>query len=158
MRIYLFRGLFGRVFSTGMDRLAKKLATQGHSTNVIGWLARRAIEKQILSGCVSIPTDGLALIGHSLGGNSASILANNLMDAGIEVTYVATIDATGPRAIPAGLLADSFRSWDPRTKAVSGANEFKFPDLNHIQIDKDERVHKLILDRCGVCENEHETG
>ncbi len=148
MRIYLFRGLFGGVFSKGMDTLAEKLASQGHVTSVHRWMERELIQSQVLAN--SALAGPLALIGHSLGGNSANYMANDLTDAGLDVAYVATIDATGPRPTPSGVVSDNFRSSDWRDKAVPGANEFNFPDLNHIQIDKADRVHQQILDRCGT--------
>lgn len=149
MRIYLFRGLFGGVFSRGMDTLAEKLSSQGHVTSVHRWMERELVQEQVLAGGSSAQQT-IALIGHSLGGNSANYMGNDLTDAGLDVAYVATIDATGPRPAPDGVTSDNFRSSDWRDKPVPGANEFNFPELNHIQIDKDDRVHQQILDRCGA--------
>ena len=42
MRVYLFRGLAGAIFSTGMDQLADKLTKAGHEASVHAWIERLA--------------------------------------------------------------------------------------------------------------------
>lgn len=146
MRVYLFRGLAGAVFSTGMDDLATKLREAGHDATVHSWVERTGIQaeaiSQFQSGELVAP---IAIVGHSLGGNSANFMGNNLVAHNIPVAYIATIDPTEPRANPKGVPADNFRSRDFRAEKVDGAIDFSRPELNHIQIDKDDRVHQRIL-------------
>ncbi len=149
MRAYLFRGLAGRIFSTGMDSLAKKLNQAGHVATVHGWIERQFVEDDALSQYqANASTDNIAIIGHSLGGNSANYMAINLVAKGVPVTYVATIDATAPRNSPAGVVADNFMSHDIRAEKVPGAVDYPYPHLNHIQIDKNKSVHNQIIAAC----------
>jgi len=143
MRVYLFRGLFGGFFSTGMDELATKLNADGHVATVHSWTDRKNVEPQaIAKGASEGP---VCLVGHSLGGNSASYMAHGLLQAGIPVAYVGTVDATAPKPAPGGsVVSDNFRSSDPRDEPVPGAIEFLMPHLNHIEIDKDSQVHERI--------------
>lgn len=149
MKAYLFRGLAGTVFSTGIDRLANKLQIAGIETSVHSWADRRETQAEALrhfrSGKISGP---IILAGHSLGGNSANLMANYLVSKKIPVSYVATIDPTSSAPGPVGVNADNFRSWDPRAKKIRGATQFRRRDLNHIQIDKDEKVHSRIVSMC----------
>lgn len=149
MRVYLFRGLAGSVFSTGMDNLAEKLREDGHEATVHSWVERTGIQAEAISqfnaGELTAP---IATVGHSLGGNSANFMGNNLVSQGVPVSYIATIDPTEPRANPAGVPADNFRSRDFRAEKVDGANDISRPELNHIQIDKDKRVHQRIRQMC----------
>lgn len=151
MRIFLFRGLGGFIFSTGLNTLSKKLTAQGHQTSVHSWVERTSVQASAISDHQSGKlTDGIGLVGHSLGGNSASYMANNLVAANIPVSYVATIDPTEPMANPSGVVGDNFRSRDLRAEKVPGANDFSMPELNHVQIDKDARVHQHIVEACAA--------
>ncbi|MEM7464768.1 MAG: alpha/beta hydrolase [Pseudomonadota bacterium] len=149
MRAYLFRGLAGTVFSTGIDRLAKKLQRAGIETSVHSWADRRQTETEAVQQYRKGKHTGpVVLVGHSLGANSANLMANHLVSRKIPVGYVATIDPTSSKPGPDGVSADNFRSWDPRARKIRGARQFKRRDLNHIQIDKDEEVHARILAMC----------
>ncbi len=151
MRVYLFRGLLGTFFSTGMDDLASKLRAAGHTTVVDRWKNRPAVQREAIENWDG---DSVAVIGHSLGGNSASAMARELLDAGIPVAYVGTIDATAPDPAPGGgTISDNFMSHDIRAKPVPGANEFPMPHLNHIQIDKDASVHERIGNQLALFSN-----
>lgn len=147
MRVFLFRGLFGGLFSTGMDTLADKLSALGYEASVHRWSDRSRVENQILNDTSGSLSQGISLIGHSLGGNTASYIAESIAARGVKINYLATMDATAPKPVPSGVLADNFRSSDWRDKPVSGANEFDFPDLAHTEIDKDKRVHEKVLER-----------
>lgn len=155
MRVYLFRGLAGAVFSTGMDRLADKLAHAGHTATVHAWIERTAIEAEALTQLARGEIAGpIAVIGHSLGGNSANFMGRNLAKSGAPVAYVATVDPTEPEPSPGGIACDNFRSRDFRAEKVEGATDHFRPDLNHVEIDKDERVHQRILAMCAATPND----
>ncbi len=151
MRVFLFRGLAGKFFSTGLDNLAEKLGAAGHTVSIHSWIERTAVEADTISQAKSgkIPTS-IAIAGHSLGGNSANYMARNLAAAGVPVSYVATIDPTEPEPAPAGVRCDNFRSRDFRAEKVEGATDHLREDLNHIEIDKDDAVHRQILDACNT--------
>jgi predicted alpha/beta-hydrolase family hydrolase len=152
MRIVIFRGLFGIVFSTGMDDLAGKIKKRGwKDVSVNAWIFRTSIENSVIKWWKSLsPAQraqerGVVVGGHSLGGNSANYMANNLVKAGVPVLYVFTVDPTEPRNNPKGVKADNFMSNDFRAEKVPGANNILYPELNHIQVDKDIRVHRVII-------------
>ena len=146
MRVFLFRGLAGLIYSTGMDKLAEKLNDGGNEATVHSWLERRSIEQDLkIRMSKGEFSEGVAAVGHSLGGNSANFLADNLSDEGFPLTYVATIDPTEPRDNPKETQADNFRSGDNRAETVEGATDFYRPSLRHTQIDKDKQVHARII-------------
>lgn len=146
-RIYLFRGLAGDIFSTGMDRLARRLNDLGHEATVHRWINRSSVQRKIVEAYKNsrdhVP---LVAIGHSLGGNSANWMTDELAKKGIIVAYTATVDATDPRPNRA-VTADNFMSRDFRAKPVPGAIDIRFPELNHIEVAEDRRVHERIIDR-----------
>ena len=118
MRVYLYRGLFGGVFSTGMDELARKLNGDGHVATVHSWTERPAIEQQAIArGAADGP---VCIVGHSLGGNSASYMAHNLLAAGIPVAYVGTVDATAPKPAPTPPTPRAPVPWHWSGPAASG--------------------------------------
>ena len=94
MRVVLFRGLVGAVFSTGMDQLAAKLKAEGHTTSVHSWVQRPGVQNRLAKEIAAGEhPDGVAAVGHSLGGNSANYFARNLVKQGVAVSYVATRDS-----------------------------------------------------------------
>jgi hypothetical protein len=154
MRVFLFRGLAGAIFSTGMNRLSRKLEEAGHTASVHGWAHRKVVQRETIDAVQSGKlTEQIATIGHSLGGNSANCMASKLMGKGIDVSYVGTIDPTEPREKPAGVPLDNFRSRDIRAEKIPGAVDHHFPSLNHIQIDKADAVHKRILEQCELLDD-----
>lgn len=156
MRALIFRGLFGLQFSTGMDAVAAKIkeADKSDKVSLHSWLFRTSIEKKLIKEWEKMKPEqkeavrragGYVIGGHSLGGNSANYMGNNLVKAGLPVTYIFTVDPTEPRNNPKGVRADNFMSYDFRAEKVPGANNIKFPELSHIEVDKDPRVHRQIL-------------
>ena len=132
-----------------MDNLAHALNSAGHEATVHSWIERKGIQKKAIedyrSGRLSGP---IGLVGHSLGGNSANFMANDLTSAKVDVAYIATIDPTEPKPNPNGIQADNFRSRDFRAERVKGATDFFFPELSHTEVDKDARVHRRIKHQC----------
>jgi len=147
MRVYLFRGLFGAIFSTGMDELAKKAKAAGHQVSVHPWIARKSVQRKAIKMYKAGKLrKGIAIGGHSLGGNSASYMTFNLMKAGVPVNVQATWDATEPMKVPSGVKAINFMSHDLRAEKVPGSIERDYTHLNHIQVDKDDSTHRTFLD------------
>ena len=147
MRIFLFRGLLGDAFSTGMDRLADKLEALGHTVSVHRWMNRKRVQRRFLEEEHS--NQVVAVIGHSLGGNAALAMANRFAEKQVNVRYLATLDPTVTGTVDGQIgAADNFRSRDIRDKPIAGAVEHNRQDLNHIQIDKDELVHERIISHC----------
>lgn len=148
VRVYLIKGLLGDIFSTGLDRLGEKLKAQGHEASVHHWNDRKQIEADILETGDRGISPKRVLIGHSLGANTALRLVKSLSARGVRVDYLATLDATINRRADGAEMADNFRSNDIRDRPVGGARETIRADLNHIQIDKDDRIHRQIIANC----------
>ena len=146
MRIFLFRGLMGRVFSTGMERLAEKLKKEGHNATTHAWYSRRSVRKQAFAHMGPI-----GLVGHSLGGNAANRAANHLQKKGSNIVGLVCIDPTSTRPVH-NIEGYCFRSRDVRDEDVPGLPTIHRDDLTHTQIDKDARVHKKIIDLFDVKE------
>ncbi|MEL7429332.1 MAG: glycosyl hydrolase 108 family protein [Pseudomonadota bacterium] len=150
VRVYLIKGLLGDIFSTGFDRLGAKLTAQGHEASVHHWNDRKQIEADILKTGERATTIKRALIGHSLGANTALRLVKSLSARGVHIDYLATLDATINRRADGAEKADNFRSNDIRDRPVGGAREIIRADLNHIQIDKDDQIHRRIIANCNA--------
>ena len=142
MRIYLFRGLLGSIFSRGMNKLAKKLKAKGHKVSVHSWVRRKSVERKIRKSDDDVSPIGI--VGHSLGGNSANYMGKNLSEMGYNVRGVVCIDATKPKRIKS-VPGYAFVSKDFRAKPVPGLKTISMPHLSHTQIDKHEAVHHMIL-------------
>ncbi len=140
--VYVFYGLGGAMFSEGVEDIAR--ATRGR---VYSWWQRSSVEQSIraefAAGRISKP---IKIAGHSLGGNAANTLANNLVAAGVPVAYVATLDATAPDPVDRRVKrADNFMSHDFRARDVPGARRYARPDLSHIQLDNDPEVQRIVI-------------
>jgi len=149
MRIFLFRGLLGAIFSRGMDTLGRKLAEQGHTISVHAFGSRRSVQRKCIEDYENgSDTSEIAVIGHSLGANRAIAMSNDLVKRGLPVRYLATVDPTIRRSVAGNVVADNFRSHDVRDRPIDGATEIRRNDLSHIQIDKDDKVHSRIITQC----------
>ena len=94
--VYLMRGLMD-VFSRGIDQMAVQMRRNGLyavNTSYVEWeaigqdIVRRAAKKD-----VSYP---IIIIGHSLGANDATKLANYLGERNVKVALVVAFDPTEP--------------------------------------------------------------
>lgn len=150
--IYAMRGLLN-VFSRGMDVMASRLRSKGYdavSYNHSNWqpiaidIVRRAKKKK-----VSYP---IIIMGHSLGGNEASTMANYLGQHGIKVAYVATYDPTEARSVgknigtvvnyylPNGRNTISRRSsFKGKLKNINVSN---ITDIKHTNVEKNRKLQQ----------------
>lgn len=150
--IYSMRGLLN-VFSRGMDVMAKKLRSKGYdaiSYNHSNWqpiandIVRRAKKKQI-----SYP---IIIMGHSLGGNEATTMANYLGQRGIKVAYVATYDPTETRSVGKniGTVVNYYlpngRNIIKRRKGFKGKlkniNVSNITDIKHTNVEKNRKLQQ----------------
>jgi len=91
IRVYLFRGFAGFVFSTGTDKLAEELEKAGFTATVNEAVMCPIVAKQAVRNYRADPTL-IAVIGHSLGGACALKFADNLNAENIPVSLVFTTD------------------------------------------------------------------
>lgn len=150
--IYSMRGLLN-VFSRGMDVMAKRLRSKGYdavSYNHSNWqLVANDIVKRAKRKQVSYP---IIIMGHSLGGNEASTMANYLGQRGIKVAYVATYDPTEARSVGKniGTVVNYYlpngRNVIKRRKGFKGKlkniNVSNITDIKHTNIEKNRKLQQ----------------
>ena len=91
VRVYLFRGALGLIFSRGMDRLKELVEQAGMTVSVDEFTVCRHVAEQAIRDYREKPAP-VALIGHSMGGLCALTFAGMLKSENIPVSLVVTID------------------------------------------------------------------
>jgi len=91
-RAYLFRGLIGAI-DWGMDELAGRINRAGVVANIDSHLTWRTAADQAISDYHRDPAP-IAVIGHSIGGDSAVQFAEHLNAAHVPVSLLVTYDPT----------------------------------------------------------------
>lgn len=153
--IYLMRGLMD-VFSRGIDVMAVQMRREGLyavNTSYTEWeaigedIVRRNKLKQ-----VSYP---IAIVGHSLGANDATKLANYLGKRGIKVSYVAAFDPTEPGYVGKNVkkvvnyyLPNENNKIYKRagfTGRIHNINMSKDPDITHTTIEKNPKLQSQVM-------------
>jgi hypothetical protein len=92
-RAYLFRGVAGLIYSRGMDKLAERIKRTGIGASVDSYLVWRGVADEAIRDYRRDPAP-IALIGHSMGGDSALDFAERLNAANIPVALLVTYDPT----------------------------------------------------------------
>jgi pimeloyl-ACP methyl ester carboxylesterase len=90
-RAYLFRGALGPIFSRGMDHLTERIEQAGIPADVYEFTICRLIAEKAIREYRQDPAP-IILIGHSMGGLCAVMLAEILQAVHIPVSLVVTID------------------------------------------------------------------
>jgi fermentation-respiration switch protein FrsA (DUF1100 family) len=90
-RAYLFRGVAGLIYSRGMDKLADRIKRVGIDASVDTYLVWRGVADQAIRDYRRDP-EPIALIGHSMGGDSALDFAEALNAENIPVSLLVTYD------------------------------------------------------------------
>ena len=169
--VYLIRGLVG-LFSAGIDRLTVRINDDG----VRAYVYQETQDPQIADAIIaryahSAQREPLCLIGHSVGAEDVITIARKLQAHQIDVDLMICLDATNPATVPTNVkrcvnyYQSSLMDHLPvlrgvPLKADSGfAGEFENLnvrkdrrdllewDTNHVNIDKDEKIHADILRR-----------
>lgn len=91
VRVYLFRGALGLIFSRGMDRLTELIERAGITASVNEFTVCRYVAEQAIRDYRAKPAP-IALIGHSMGGMCALTFAEMLQAENIPVSLAVTID------------------------------------------------------------------
>lgn len=120
-QIYLFRGAFFGVFSTGLDNVADMLEAKNIKVNVVSWTAQGAVTSRIKSLHRSGKPVGPVIIGgHSAGAGSVVGAMRELTDAGITVDLAMVFDSLGASPVPKGVRKFiSFKASGNKKKAGS---------------------------------------
>ena len=155
-QVYLLKGL-ADIFSTGMDFLQAKLQARGvvgevHSHSVVESLAQTAIAKW--RGGARGP---IVIIGHSLGADSAIVMAQRLGNAQVPVALLVTFSPVDSAPVPAnvGRAVNYFQSnsaWHgqiTRGPGFHGSLEnvdlAHTPGITHFNIEKAEQLHAATI-------------
>lgn len=156
-RIYLFRGLFD-VFSLGIDSLGGKLRRKGYAARTMGVASWEAVAAEIVQRRRADPSEQIVVIGHSLGADAAVRIANRVAREGLApLALVVTFDPVSRQEVQGGTrrLVNLFQSnngWAvPLRRGPGFTGDFVNEDLrdrgglNHLNIDKDRRLHDGII-------------
>jgi hypothetical protein len=154
--VVLLRGL-ANVFSTGMDRLASRLAAAGFAAEVGNHLDWPAEAERLIdasrNGVVRRP---VAVIGHSLGADDAIRLAGAAGASGVALDLLVTFDPVhvdvvlpGPRRVmnfylEGGLWGRPLRP-GPGFDGSLENTDVGAEGVTHFDIDKSEALHARVL-------------
>lgn len=100
--IYLLTGGLG-LFSTGLGGLRTQLAQSGVTASQASYQGWRSIAQKIAAHRQVYGRKPVVIIGHSLGANSAILIANALKAKGIQVDLIVTYAATTPLTVPSNV-------------------------------------------------------
>lgn len=174
--VYLVRGLIG-LFSAGIDRLTVKIKDAGMNAEVFQEAQDREIAQTIIERYrTTSGREPLVLIGHSVGAEDVIRIARKLGDANIDVDLLITLDATNPNRVPLNVkrcvnyYQSSLLDHVPVLRGVKLKVDDQFAgvienldvrrdrrdllewDTNHVNIDKNNKIHDDILRRLAeVC-------
>lgn len=103
-QIYMFRGGFNGVFSTGITDMARELRTRSVPAQDLSWAASTTTLSKIKKvAAVNPKARPIILAGHSLGANSVIGMAHALTRDNIEVDLVIVFDSLGSTRVPKGV-------------------------------------------------------
>ncbi len=102
-QIYMFRGGFNGVFSTGINDMATELRNRGVPAQSLSWARENAVVYDIKRAYAKGNAGPIILAGHSLGAEAVVKMARKLTDSGIPVDLVIVFDALGSSGVPKGV-------------------------------------------------------
>lgn len=103
-QIYMFRGGFNGVFSTGINDMAAELGKKGITAHPVSWSAANSSMKAIKRGYAANGRSGpIVLVCHSLGCDKVIWLANRLIAEGMPVDLVIMLDPLADSPVPKGV-------------------------------------------------------
>jgi thioesterase domain-containing protein len=151
--IYLLRGLAG-IFSTGLDVLDERLIQRGYTATIHSHDSYEALAAE----AVRLQKSGkgpIIIIGHSLGADAAIFMAEKMKAAGAPVALVVTFGPTMNLVAPSNVsqvinyyTGNTLVTKGPGFKgAISNVNLNAAPDINHLNIEKNSRLHASVISR-----------
>lgn len=156
-RIYLIRGL-ANVFSQGMDDLAAKLRARGYNATVHEHGNWSSIAAEIVANQrASAGRHRAVVIGHSLGANAVTDIANAVGRSGGTVALAVAFDPTVRQQLAGGAqryvnFFQSNNGWGASITAAPGyRGRLENIDLrqqgglSHFNIEKDPRLHAQVI-------------
>jgi hypothetical protein len=157
-RAYLFRGVAGLIYSTGLDKLADRINRAGLTASVDTYLVWSGVAADAIREYRRNPFP-IILIGHSLGGDSAVAFAETLNNADIPVSLLVTYDPTRiADAVPPNVerYINIYQSWNVMGGGdVVGGRGFHghYASINladhgeviHVNIEKADRIQEQLV-------------
>jgi hypothetical protein len=157
--VYLLRGL-ANIFSRGMDKIGAKMIRAGLDARVYNHASWRELADNIIARDskkqVSYP---IVIMGHSLGGNAAALMANYLGENGVKVQYVVAFDPTITTFVGKNVnrVINFYLPNDENTNIIKSRNGFNgalkninvkgVRGLKHTTIEKDSNFHDQVINR-----------
>ena len=145
-KVYLFRGLLGHKYSTGLDTLGQRLEGNGHKVKVLS----HNNEENVYWEIINSGHKQVALIGHSMGGKTATRLATKLARKGVKICLLATIDPVGNGLVPTN-VAIALNWYQGRfSPLIAGKGfagyiqNFKMDGWRHIDLDEANVIHNRV--------------
>ena len=165
-QVYTMRGL-GGVFSRGMNHLEDSLEDNySVRTSSTIWYQANKLSNYIIKHHNDKTLQGpIILVGHSLGANEQIKVAQNLARANIPVELLLTVDAVAPVIVPGNvkhvfniykpgivpmISGRTLKALDPLHTEIDNFNvnsRLKNVYMNHITIDKNSTVQKIMLEK-----------
>lgn len=160
-RAYLIRGILGAIFSRGMNYLAERLRESDVDADVYDFPTCGEIADTAMREYGESP-EPIVLIGHSMGGRCALLIAKRLQEAKIPVSLLVTVDPVhSSPSVPANVqryinifLSDSFLGGGDVVSEQGFQGHFASFDLashwdvSHITIDKLDALHDQLIAKC----------
>jgi hypothetical protein len=156
-RAYVFRGVLGNIFSTGMDRLTKRIKAAGIPAQVYSFTVCQIIARDAIREYRRDPAP-IILVGHSAGAFCTLRFAETLRKENISVSLI--VDFDPPRVCPpVPMNVERYINVFMSDAPLGGGEVFpiqgyaghfasfdmKHLDLTHVTIDKSETIHEQIV-------------
>jgi thioesterase domain-containing protein len=151
--IFLLRGLAG-IFSTGLDVLNEKLVQRGYSATVHAYDTYHSLAQE----AARLQKSGkgpIIIMGHSLGADAAIYMAEKMKTLGAPVALIVTFGPTMNLVAPSNVsqvinyyTGNTLVAKGPGFKgAISNVNLNSAPDINHLNIEKINRLHASVISK-----------
>ncbi len=102
-QVYMFRGGFGDLFSSGINDMAVELRGKGVPAHALSWTNENAVLSKIERAYARNRRGPIILVGHSLGAGASVRIARSLTADGIPVDLVIVMDSLGAPRVPKGV-------------------------------------------------------
>jgi pimeloyl-ACP methyl ester carboxylesterase len=151
--IYLLKGL-ANIFSTGLDVLDEELTRRGYSATVHSYTDYESLA----ADAAALERAGkgpIIIMGHSLGADAAIYMAEKMNQLHAPVALVVCFGPTHDLAAPPNVsqvinyyTGGAVVSRGPGFGgSLSNVDFDKTPGINHLNIEKNEHLHNLVIAR-----------
>ena len=154
--VFILKGGYS-VFSTGLNQLGAQLKQNGVAASVVSYQSWRSVAQTIIDHRQRYGRKPVVLIGHSLGGNNAILIANTLKKKGIQVDLIVSYASTAEMSVPSNVrnvLNFYFKSggWGGIYKgesdfngALTNLDMSTQPGMTHFNIDDNQALRDQVV-------------